>query len=541
MQYPQLSETALLRLGHAIIDIERYEVRVDGAVFCLSALELKLLRLLAASPGRAISRKEILDACHSDYVDVTASSVSRRVQRLRRKLGSACDQIITVHGVGYMLRASSQARHTNGDIAVPVGAITGTAGTSVNESTSLWTRFWLPQPPSLSIGTISSPVMGVAISAAAVAALVFIAWHFIGATSSVSDRLVTTIVMHEDDRDSDLKSGAFGVWGGIGSGIDLTKSGHLVGVTGRGPDGAPEPYQSRIHEFEIEWGTDGHPTALVHRRASPLWDQTRRPMTGQAHFFASDAAARRFDPESVRESPTGTLFIADEYGPSVAEFDVDGHLLREFQIPKTFRVGHPAGRTADEHKLNRSGRAMHRGFASLALSPDGRRLFTTTEQPLLQDHGEQGDWLRILEIELASNSTRQRAYRLEQKGNRVEEMTSLPNGDLLVLEQRPQTGGRQAYLKLRRVVLNGADDISSITSLDHSLLSKLNPVSISEMADIATMLKKSGWNFRWPVQSLCLLPQIHKDYLRVVMATDNRSEVDAPTYVFVFSLPIGYE
>jgi hypothetical protein len=52
-----------------------------------------------------------------------------------------------------------------------------------------------------------------------------------------------------------------------------------------------------------------------------LTDEKGRRLVGAAAAFDTGL---RFDPEAVRVSRTGSLLIADEYGPSVCEFAPDG-------------------------------------------------------------------------------------------------------------------------------------------------------------------------------------------------------------------------
>ena len=86
------------------IDPDRHEVQVDGQRVDLTATEFKLLRLLAARPGRVYTRQQIIAAIHDGQAAVTDRSVDVQVVALRRKLGEPGANIETVRGVGYRFK-----------------------------------------------------------------------------------------------------------------------------------------------------------------------------------------------------------------------------------------------------------------------------------------------------------------------------------------------------------------------------------------------------------------------------------------------------
>ena len=68
------------------------------------------MRLLLRNPGRAFSRSYLLDTVWGAEYVTGDRSVDNAILRLRKKLGPLEDAIETVWGVGYRLRAESQAR-----------------------------------------------------------------------------------------------------------------------------------------------------------------------------------------------------------------------------------------------------------------------------------------------------------------------------------------------------------------------------------------------------------------------------------------------
>ena len=96
--------TPVIRFGELEIDILHRRVRVDGRDLHLTPLELSLLYLLAANPGRVVTRDEILDHLWGGDYAAESNVVDRQVRKLRAKLRDDWRHpryIATVPGKGY--------------------------------------------------------------------------------------------------------------------------------------------------------------------------------------------------------------------------------------------------------------------------------------------------------------------------------------------------------------------------------------------------------------------------------------------------------
>lgn len=83
-------EDPVLVLGRLSLDIERSEARLEGgAVFRLSPLELRLLRLLLSHRGRPVDADRIIGFVWADRDAADRESLKQVVHRLRRKLENA--------------------------------------------------------------------------------------------------------------------------------------------------------------------------------------------------------------------------------------------------------------------------------------------------------------------------------------------------------------------------------------------------------------------------------------------------------------------
>jgi two-component system response regulator ResD len=99
----------LVRAGRLEVDLERHEIRFDGARLQLRPKEFDLLALLARHPGRVFQRSELLDLVWGYDFPGYTRTVDVHVQQLREKLGrgGVTDPTIqTVWGVGYKLEMS---------------------------------------------------------------------------------------------------------------------------------------------------------------------------------------------------------------------------------------------------------------------------------------------------------------------------------------------------------------------------------------------------------------------------------------------------
>jgi len=84
------------------LDEARFEARVEGRALALTPVEFRLLRKLAAQPGRVFSRAHLIDALYEDHRVVSDRTVDSHIKNLRRKLvAMGVDPIASVYGVGY--------------------------------------------------------------------------------------------------------------------------------------------------------------------------------------------------------------------------------------------------------------------------------------------------------------------------------------------------------------------------------------------------------------------------------------------------------
>jgi DNA-binding winged helix-turn-helix (wHTH) protein len=89
--------------GGLLVDAAQHRVTADGRDTGLVFREFELLAFLAANPGWAFTRAQLLTRVWAGLQHGTTRTVDIHIHRLRRKLGPEYGQrLVTVRGVGYM-------------------------------------------------------------------------------------------------------------------------------------------------------------------------------------------------------------------------------------------------------------------------------------------------------------------------------------------------------------------------------------------------------------------------------------------------------
>jgi two-component system, OmpR family, response regulator BaeR len=98
---PARTDVVTLRIHDA-----GHQAEFRGQALDLTPVEYRLLRTLAAEPGRVFSRNQLLDTAYTDHRVVNDRTVDSHIKNLRRKLTqvSGGDEVIhSIYGVGYRL------------------------------------------------------------------------------------------------------------------------------------------------------------------------------------------------------------------------------------------------------------------------------------------------------------------------------------------------------------------------------------------------------------------------------------------------------
>lgn len=103
-KHRRISGKNIIRHGKLTIDLEKYEVSLNGSALTLTYKEYELLKFLATQPGKVFTRDAVLNKVWGyDYYGGTRT-VDVHIRRLRSKLEGGPHPIVfleTVRGVGY--------------------------------------------------------------------------------------------------------------------------------------------------------------------------------------------------------------------------------------------------------------------------------------------------------------------------------------------------------------------------------------------------------------------------------------------------------
>ena len=84
-----------------VIDRVRHLVTMNGTILDLTKSEFRLLETLMRDPGRAYERNDLIDLALGKDTIVLERTIDVHIRALRKKLGTSCELIETVRGVGY--------------------------------------------------------------------------------------------------------------------------------------------------------------------------------------------------------------------------------------------------------------------------------------------------------------------------------------------------------------------------------------------------------------------------------------------------------
>jgi len=80
-------------------------VTFEGQALDLAPRELSLLRALLARPGQAVAKERLFDLVFAGEYEVQLEAIEVVAYRLRKKLAPTGMQLVTLRGLGYLLKA----------------------------------------------------------------------------------------------------------------------------------------------------------------------------------------------------------------------------------------------------------------------------------------------------------------------------------------------------------------------------------------------------------------------------------------------------
>lgn len=87
-----------------VLDEARHRAVLNDRELDLTAVEFKLLQLLAANPGRIFDRQQLMDNIYPNERVVADRTIDSHIKKLRKKIAAVCpetDLVHSVYGLGY--------------------------------------------------------------------------------------------------------------------------------------------------------------------------------------------------------------------------------------------------------------------------------------------------------------------------------------------------------------------------------------------------------------------------------------------------------
>ena len=362
--------------------------------------------------------------------------------------------------------------------------------------------------------------------------------------------------------------------GGFGSDLFYDSRQNLFyGVADRRPGGGVIPYQTRVEQFDINidpqtGAINGYQllktipfTIAAGTTFNGITYSTTTPFNGlNPQVLNGDGTKLGLsqDPEGFVVGANGNFYVSDEYGPSIYEFSPTGTFIRALTEPDNVipKNGSNPYFAANGVTLT-TGRQDNRGYEGLAISPDGKKLFSIFQDPLQNEgspNGRSSGNVRIVRFDIATGkSEAQYIYQLESVAHinaritatgstdtfastsqgrniGVSSLTAINDHEFLVIERDNRgigtgdpTGETTVGTKrIYKIDLTGATDVSSVNLTGtNTLPTGVKPVSKSLFLDIAGTLESAGQKVPEKFEGLAIGPQLADGSYALVLATDN--------------------
>ena len=101
---PISKEKDIIKFKDLVIDSTKHQVTLKDQPLNLTSTEFKLLKFLASHPGKVFTREQLLNQVWAEDSFIVDRAVDVHIRRLRQKLLTCSDYIITIRGVGYRFK-----------------------------------------------------------------------------------------------------------------------------------------------------------------------------------------------------------------------------------------------------------------------------------------------------------------------------------------------------------------------------------------------------------------------------------------------------
>lgn len=102
-----------IKVGKITIDGHKHEISVNGKTLDFTPIEFKILELLCTSPGKVLSRLQIVEKVQGYDFEGYERTVDAHIKNIRKKIEDDPQDpkyLLTVYGVGYKLAAPEKKK-----------------------------------------------------------------------------------------------------------------------------------------------------------------------------------------------------------------------------------------------------------------------------------------------------------------------------------------------------------------------------------------------------------------------------------------------
>jgi len=332
-----------------------------------------------------------------------------------------------------------------------------------------------------------------------------------------------------------------------------------LALSDRGPGGGVIDYATRVQKIIVQTNRNSavinepivNKTILLKDADGTLLNGLNpQLLNGEKSMLGAS-----FDPEGIALGSHGNMYIADEYGPSVVEFDRNGQMIRRFETPANLIPKEVSGirNYVDGRPVVTSGRQDNRGFEGLTVNASGTKLYAVMQDPLVNEgsnnDGRRSRDVRIVEFDIVSGqSNAQFVYQLESRSNLnainpstaddfsptnqgrsigLSAIAALSDTEFLVLERDNRGLGVEItatplHKRIYRINLQGATNVKNISLAGSDALSA-NVVAVQKSAehDLLADLKARGIKVPEKMEGLAIGPRLADGRYLVLVGTDN--------------------
>ncbi|MEO0374352.1 MAG: esterase-like activity of phytase family protein [Cyanobacteria bacterium P01_A01_bin.17] len=282
--------------------------------------------------------------------------------------------------------------------------------------------------------------------------------------------------------------------------------------------------------------------------ADEIEDITLESVTVLKDEQAEPVAPKVLDPEGIILTPQEQLWISSEgvqpeSPPILAAFDLtQGRWQEQLKLPSHFLPAPEAEEAETAESPTPQGIADNRGFEALAVSPEGDRIFTATELPLVQDvNPDDSDpkfYSRLLHYlvgDVRPLLISEYLYPLEPPTlgtglNGLTELVAVDGGGHFLSLERSFSPLSGFNAQVFQIATGGATDTSSLNRLELPLQG-VNPVFKQPLLNLKELnITLSN------LEGMMIGPTLSDGSQSLLLVSDNGFEAEQPTQFLLFRL-----